>query len=83
MPVKFNLRPNPIHEGDWVYIKSTKQKGVVVTAMDQGERLLIKVPRDDDWPFPKHVYAFVDSVRKCNAPKFKPEPIVEHEEGLL
>jgi len=83
MPIKFNFTPNPIHEDDWVFIKSTKSKGVVVKLFDEGERLLIRVPSDDDWPFPKHVYAFADSVRKCATPKQEKEPSPDYEEGLF
>ena len=83
MPLKFNYIPESIHEDDWVFIKSTKVKGVVIKLLNQGERLLIRVPSDDDWPFPKHVYAFTDSVRKSVAPRQEKEPSPEYEEGLF
>ena len=68
--------PRPLAKGDWVLIQATEEKGIVETVMDDGERLLVRVPSLTDWPFPRWVHVPSDKVRRIrpkNPPKEKPE----------
>lgn len=77
-------RPRPPrlpHEGEWVKLGSG-EIGVVERVMDNGERLLIRIPSKTDWPFPRLVHAASEKVKRINTPKeYKVEPELPTEEA--
>ncbi len=50
--------------GDWVLICETKDKGIVVAAMDQNERFLVHVPPTQKYHYAKQVHVGIEKVRK-------------------
>lgn len=52
--------------GDWVLICETKDKGIVIAAMDSNERFVVHVPASEKWPYVKQVHVTREKVRKIN-----------------
>ena len=76
-------RPRPLTEGDWVLIQSTGDTGIVEKAMDDGERLWVRIPSSNiDWPWPRWVHVPSDKARRIRPPK-PPKPEITTEEALM
>lgn len=68
--------------GDWVVVHHTGGKGIVEKIMDDGWRLLIRIPSTTDWPFPAWAHVHLDEVRRCRPPKSPKQKLIT-EEALL
>ena len=47
-----------IQENDMVVIREIKKSGCVAKVLDGGDRLMVRIPPSNEWPFPHH--GFVD-----------------------
>jgi hypothetical protein len=59
---------------DKVKIIKTGEIGYVDRVSDCGERLMVRIPASDGWPFPHHVYVAKDNVHHAND-KTKPKKV--------
>lgn len=76
MPTKF------LQEGDWVVVKSLGERGVV--AKVYGEEVRVRIPRNDDWPYPDYIQTAKSDVRKTRAPSVQSHnPIDDLEPALM
>ena len=62
---------------DKVKIIKTGEIGYVDKVSVCGERLMVRIPASDDWPFPHHVYVAKDNVHHATdkPKKVKPTPL--------
>lgn len=58
-----------IRAGDWVLVCETNERGCVIEVFDEGERFLLEVMPNDQWPFPRRVHVMVEKLRKIKPPK--------------
>jgi hypothetical protein len=72
-----------IVEGDWVLICETNEKGVVEAVFDKGERFLVVVEGDKEWPHPKRFHVMVEKLRRIRTPKPKKLEVKWHQITLL
>jgi hypothetical protein len=49
---------------DQVRIVDTGEIGYVERLLDSGERVMVRIPASDGWPFPHHVYAVKEKVQR-------------------
>lgn len=83
MPRPNKVQPrHQINVGDWVLIQATGEKGVVEKMMDQGERLWVRVPSLNEWPFPRWVHISYEKTKRIRPPK-PPKPEINTEDALL
>lgn len=71
-------------EGDWVLIKSIGEIGVIVTVY--GEEVRVRVPRNDDWPYPDYIQAAKSDLRRTRrklVQSEQPDPIESIEPALF
>ena len=66
-----------LKENDKVKIIKTGEIGYVDRVLDGGERVMVRIPASDNWPYPHHVYAVKENVqRTADKPKSKkPKPL--------
>lgn len=64
-----NYVPAVVRQGDWVVVLTTQEKGYVEKVYDDGDRMLVRVPSNTDWPFPRWLHVDGEKVRKSSAPK--------------
>lgn len=64
-----NYVPAVVRQGDWVVVLTTQEKGYVEKIYDDGDRILVRVPSNTDWPFPRWLHVDGEKVRKSSAPK--------------
>jgi len=74
--------PLPFKKGDWVLILGTWEKGIIENVMDNGERLLVRIPSMTDWPWPRWVHVHYFKVKRVRPPK-PPKIEVDTTEALL
>jgi hypothetical protein len=70
-----------IKEGDWVRVKTTADVGVVERFLSDGS-VLVRIPLQNGWPFPKWETAQLNDLRKTRQPK-PPKQQHDFEEALL
>jgi len=58
-----------IVKGDWVLICETNERGQVEAVFDKGERFLVVVQGNKEWPHPKRFHIMVEKLRRIRAPK--------------
>jgi hypothetical protein len=51
-----------LKKDDKVKIMRTNEIGYVERLFDNGERLMVRIPSSNDWPYPHHVYVTRESV---------------------
>ena len=49
---------------DKVKVIKTGEVGYIDRILDNGERLMVRIPPSDDWAFPHHVYVDKDNVHR-------------------
>ena len=49
---------------DKVKIIKTGEVGYIDRILDNGERLMVRIPASDDWAFPHHIYVDKDNVHR-------------------
>jgi len=59
-------------EGTWVIVKDTGRRGVVVRALPGLTE--VRVPSDNDWPFPSYVRCHPTKLMRCTPPNQPQEP---------
>ena len=64
-------------QNDKVKVIKTGEIGYVERVFDGGERVMVRIPASDGWPYPHHVYAVKENLHHFNdKPKPKePEPL--------
>ena len=77
-----SYKPRLPSEGDWVVLLENGETGVVEKLLDDGERLWVRLPSKDNWPFPRHVHVPTEKVKRIKPPK-PPAPEIVTEEALL
>ncbi len=80
MSIKHPKAPRPPMEGDWVRLMGSGDIGIVEKCMDGGERLWVRIPSTDDWPFPRWAHALSEKVKRIRPPKFT-QPEINTEEA--
>lgn len=53
-----------LKENDQVKIMRTGEIGYVERLFDGGERLMVRIPSSDGWPYPHHVYVTKENVHR-------------------
>lgn len=51
-------------ENDKVKIIKTGETGYVEKVLEQGERLMVRIPSSSEWPYPHHVYVVKENVHR-------------------
>ena len=58
-----------IRADDKVIVKETKDVGYVAKVLDGGDRLIVRVPPSDKWPFPHHICVHTEKVSRMKGDK--------------
>jgi len=61
-----------LKENDKVKIIETGEIGYVERLSENGERVMVRIPSSDGWPYPHHVYAVREKVQHVSD-KHKPK----------
>jgi hypothetical protein len=68
-----------LKENDLVVIYETKETGYIEKILDEGDRLMVRVPSSGSWPYPHHVYVVREKVRKAKGKSSSEEPLLQGE----
>ena len=56
-------------QNDKVRIIKTGEIGYVERLFDNGERVMVRIPSSDGWPYPHHVYAVRENISRIGKSK--------------